>query len=651
MRRRLFKLLPYLTSLSSGHRRLGPSALWGSTGFTKLDDHLRRGWPTTRPIAPPVSVQSEFQYDRLNWATNEIRLIEIQPRSSTDEAAPVACTITSVSLDDKPRYVGLSYAWEGTATVCPLILNGKPYHVTASLDAVLRQIRSLQHNTKDFRPQRLWVDALSINQHDQVEKSWQVQQMSRIFQEAESALVWLGPASEDSKTAMNALDRLGVVLDSPHESFDDASQRAFDLLSNLYDDVSSTLQSLLTRSWWKRIWVVQEFALAKDVVFLCGDTQLSWRSCQAALEALTAFNAEHTDKPRQARLHDRRLRQLQTHRFSRILRLFKIRNDLQRQRRPTMWDLLTLKGFGMRATDDRDFIYALTGISSDSTVKHLYPDYTKRAVQVYTDVARSFLAEGRLRTLWLCSQPRQLADLPSWVPDWSSTWRTGRHHLSADPSHGTGNRLFAAAGHSRPDVSFSSNSIGMVLHLQGFAFDQVVATKAVFDSRDTVHRSSLLSIHMTLVRHFRAFWDLSQNLDAVLRTGTTDVERRWAPERVLQYGRSSRQKRRDLYEMLLDSVNNTKPRLITNLAMSRYDLLDRHAGRRPFLTSKGYLGLGPGNMRRSDVVAVVFGSEVPLILRAVKDDHYELVGEAYVDKIMDGEVMRMCLPETTFNVV
>lgn len=656
MRRRLLDLIPHLTTFASRHRRQGIYAFRKAAATTKLQNHLKRRRLISRSDSLPTvgsssSVHSSFQYDRLNWATNEIRLIEILPQDKQSEDGAVACTITSISLDEKPRYVGLSYAWEGTATTSPLVLNGKSFHITTSLDAALRQIRSLQATTGDFRSQRFWVDALCINQSDQVEKSWQVQQMNRIFQNAQFALVWLGPSSQASKAAMDALERVGIVLDSPQELFDDPTQRTYDLLMKLYHDFSSTIQNLLTRSWWKRIWVVQEFALATDVVFLCGDTRLSWSSCQAALEALSSFDAALTGTAKGSELHGQPFQNLQTHRFSRILRLFKIRQELKQQRPLALWDLLTLKGVGMQATDDRDFIYALTGISSDATVKHLYPDYTKHAVQVFTDVARSFLAEGQLRTLWLCSQPRELAGLPSWVPDWSSSWRTGRQYLSANPNHGTGDRLFSAAGDSKPDVSFSSTGSRMILHLQGFAFDKVGATKAAFEPKISSHKRTLLKVHLMLARHFRALWDLDHNLDAVLRTGTTDIERRWIPERNLYYCRSSRQMRRDLHYMLLESLNTINPEHTPKLAVSRYDLLDRHAGRRPFITSQGHLGLGPANMDTDDVVVVVYGSEVPLVLRPVGKGHYELIGEAYVDRIMDGEVLRMHLPETTFNVV
>lgn len=96
--------------------------------------------------------------------------------------------------------------------------------------------------------------------------------------------------------------------------------------------------------------------------------------------------------------------------------------------------------------------------------------------------------------------------------------------------------------------------------------------------------------------------------------------------------------------------------------------LYKTVGRRVFLTERGYLGLGPGNMRRDDVVVVLVGSSVPHVLRprggspaalennttavasqSYPTDHagslnlnedWSYVGEAYCEGIMDGETLR-----------
>jgi hypothetical protein len=62
-------------------------------------------------------------------------------------------------------------------------------------------------------------------------------------------------------------------------------------------------------------------------------------------------------------------------------------------------------------------------------------------------------------------------------------------------------------------------------------------------------------------------------------------------------------------------------------------------GRKPFVTKKGHLGLGLDHVDPGDAVAVLIGCQVPFVLRKSVGGKYEIVGEAYVDGIMDGEAV------------
>jgi hypothetical protein len=60
--------------------------------------------------------------------------------------------------------------------------------------------------------------------------------------------------------------------------------------------------------------------------------------------------------------------------------------------------------------------------------------------------------------------------------------------------------------------------------------------------------------------------------------------------------------------------------------------------RRFFVTSKGFFGLGPRETEEGDVVFVLYGCNVPVVLRR-KGEFWTFVGEAFVAGIMDGEVI------------
>ncbi|VUC26144.1 unnamed protein product [Clonostachys rosea] len=59
-----------------------------------------------------------------------------------------------------------------------------------------------------------------------------------------------------------------------------------------------------------------------------------------------------------------------------------------------------------------------------------------------------------------------------------------------------------------------------------------------------------------------------------------------------------------------------------------------------FVTRKGYIGLAPWNAKKGDVVAVLDGGKTPYILRSVSVDQFKLVGESFVYGIMAGEALQ-----------
>jgi hypothetical protein len=61
--------------------------------------------------------------------------------------------------------------------------------------------------------------------------------------------------------------------------------------------------------------------------------------------------------------------------------------------------------------------------------------------------------------------------------------------------------------------------------------------------------------------------------------------------------------------------------------------------RRPFLTRDGKIGKGWNSIKQGDLVCVIFGCDVPLVLRPV-EEHYYMIGDCYVEGIMQGEAMR-----------
>jgi hypothetical protein len=56
-------------------------------------------------------------------------------------------------------------------------------------------------------------------------------------------------------------------------------------------------------------------------------------------------------------------------------------------------------------------------------------------------------------------------------------------------------------------------------------------------------------------------------------------------------------------------------------------------------TGAGYVGLGGNACKAGDVICVICGCSTPIILRG-KENAFQLVGEAYIHGIMNGEALK-----------
>ena len=61
--------------------------------------------------------------------------------------------------------------------------------------------------------------------------------------------------------------------------------------------------------------------------------------------------------------------------------------------------------------------------------------------------------------------------------------------------------------------------------------------------------------------------------------------------------------------------------------------------RRIFLASNGKIGKGWDTVKEGDLICVILGCDVPLVLRPA-GDQYELIGDCYMDGIMEGQGMK-----------
>ncbi|ERF75209.1 hypothetical protein EPUS_00001 [Endocarpon pusillum Z07020] len=161
------------------------------------------------PGAPDDDVDEglKFPYTEvpIDSARHQIRLLTLR---AGEWSTPVSCTLSSASLDNKPAFKALSYAWGDDDTSADIIINGQPFSVYKNLDTILHRLRR-GPGGKDMV---LWIDAICINQAKKskeavAERTSQLQMMATIYSCCREVLVWLGNCYTDRLTPVRFLTR------------------------------------------------------------------------------------------------------------------------------------------------------------------------------------------------------------------------------------------------------------------------------------------------------------------------------------------------------------------------------------------------------------------------------------------------------------
>lgn len=182
----------------------------------------------------------KLQYAPLDEARGQIRLATLEPNLAVlggDNNVPIL-TIEHYSQDEQdesqawPGYCALSYVCGDPHVTKPVIVNGCVTRVTEKLRTFLEQAATDLARWKGggedesglfseywvtARGEKraiYWIDALCINQLDNVEKSHQIAHMGQIYSKADRVTVWLGPQNDDSDVVLRFLALLAEFVKS-----------------------------------------------------------------------------------------------------------------------------------------------------------------------------------------------------------------------------------------------------------------------------------------------------------------------------------------------------------------------------------------------------------------------------------------------------
>jgi hypothetical protein len=481
---------------------------------------------------------------------------------------------------------------------------------------------------------------------------------------------WLGPAKTTTGLAIELIERVGKIAKSmANDVFDWAYVEDFsrDELET-YEDITVEQSEQLhipfsdTDSWdafsdffdnvyFERIWIVQEIMPARNALMLCGDTVVSWN---LARNAATWY---HYKASVVSRRHERSVDGIL---FTTDMNLTWNSQcgtplphiaKLMGQKSPLSWQWSMhrlIETFRNRkATDPRDKVYALLGLSMDDTRRLLTVDYSKDIKTVYTEAAIAtiethFLGPGGNLDLILlarlsnctCVEADFETGWPSWVPDW-------RKHIGHGCQWGIGHTISAwysqkDAGKYEKSKEISPIDDIFALKVKGAIIGKVIYASSARHASELLQNNTIPELLNWCLESLSSY-PTGEAVNVAFAMTLLGGE---LPEEFRDCG-TTPQVYAAKYLDYVATINipNTKKgkkkrlKLCQELASFGFgdkwitSFINAVCERRWYLLDTGYMGLGDHPMQKGDVIARLQGLSIPCVLRpSLVEQEYKFIG-------------------------
>jgi hypothetical protein len=589
-------------------------------------------------------------------------------------------------------FEAISYCWESDVCDKVVMVDDIIVRVPTNLEALLQHLQRLPeaHAGMGF-----WVDGLCINQNNESdEKNHQVQLMKRIYAEAFSVVVWLGPGNAESDLT---IDFMTQISDLQVSRFTEKELSTWISARGPFRELWVSLLTLWSRSYFQRMWIIQELAMNSNMsLFMCGDRQFPRQAlhnastfCENFAGAILQALADTTPLNRSSSGMNSLDVWSTAYNVHRLISLKASDADLE-----TVLDLARKS----KVKDPRDKVYGLLGLLPKPISALIEPNYSKTKEEVYVEFATIMLRHcSRLDALLSWCEFKEQGNLPTWVPDWNIPFK--RYHL-----RWFRNRV--AGADMQPIWSISRD--GMELCCKGLQIGEVDCV-GVPSSQKLPYRTVTLSnpepdhngthfgqykdraglkcaLFRTLFHahgmgkpngdftniywidwdelvgpdpwdhQIEGFWTFG--MPKLTRSDDANATNSW---RLFDRFRQTNAHFSIFGLMFKDFFPNMRSyrRHAVDGARSAFDedgwrhspheMTTDHAynmrlatvgfdGRKLITTKNGFLGLAPDETQHGDTIAVLYGCNYPIVLRR-SGNGFRYVGECYVDGLMDGEAV------------
>ncbi|KAM7214528.1 Heterokaryon incompatibility protein (HET) domain containing protein [Rhypophila decipiens] len=464
----------------------------------------------------------------------------------------------------------------------------------------------------------------------------------------------------------------------------------------------ASFSALLNREYWFRVWCLQEVSVSNEAVVACGrdghkiDVDAFGKTVHYYIKLMgVVINqaASKGDLVAQVRTGSPYWPSdfaIPINGATRMLDQRKKYRGVQRQQdhdggtdvrpnssHPTLLHYLidayasVVEDVSLQSTDPRDMIYGLMNLACDVEELDIVPDYQKPCEQVFTETWAAIMRKhGANMLVWAVPESFQLSCdpqgmlVPSWVPDWR---QPRQFHVLLQSG------LFQACGEKHQETQWVSTDDPRIIALRGVQVDIIqevgsplsgpksdMHSIGVFIDEITqfLETSSLLapspekSVYPTPEANHSARWriPLCDIEGTAIRSGLMNRATSGSEESFQSALAVLEGLRQAPAPGVENGIENWSAMLEVTLGQHLQGLLGYSSTvcatscSRPFLTSRGWVGRGPAGMKAGDVVVILWGCRLPIVLRPcggdADDQKYQLVGDAYVHGLMDGEFVQ-----------
>jgi hypothetical protein len=517
-----------------------------------------------------------------------------------------------------------------------------------------------------------WLDAICINQADLEEKAVQIPLMKQIYSNADIVVIWLGPPTKNSTLA---LEFLGEAREKLRRK--DLKEH-HDLEWYLATPATTTdspeweaVAEVFCEPWFIRFWCIQEVLLAiKKLMAIDGNAMCSWSGLHFGRHVLA--RGVHRHLRVRGRLNEAAAPHLKGIRY--LVHDYHYKRNNAFNSFTTVWH----QSMSYQATNLVDYVYGVLGLitSEPGNSPAVKPDYGRNDVEVFAEAVSLCLRRDNnhdvlsLAGIGFTNESKSRTLLPSWIPNFamkpaprSWTFRSRYpNRAGLSPLEGVD---------SKPDFRFENGRLivkGVIVDtIDEFIADTFVDKRTLDDNDNDLpawtrralaaaHESSLFDISTPKSWEKWARTMSSHNAAHVGAHVTLD-RRNWMTQYVKLYESFLKVHANNPQVQGLDLID-ARERINGDNAFSDDEKREAHhyynaitvplQWKRIAVTERRDLAVVQRLSKLGDKVCILPSSKVPLLIRQVPDtedrddhNHYQLVGESYVDGLMFGEGLSM----------